>query len=99
MMEAMTRMEMNIPFQSRDVGVVATSSCNNFLIIWVSNKGSLFSLPVGLDTHIYFSSNLPRPPCALCGSNLIIFYEQLFSVAGHQGSGGSENILMLLGPS
>lgn len=26
MMDAMTRMEMKIPFQSRDVGVVATSS-------------------------------------------------------------------------
>ena len=34
---------------------------------------TLFSLPVGRDTHIYFSSNLPRPPCALCDSNLIIF--------------------------
>ena len=36
-------------------------------------KRFLFLLPVDRDTHIYFSSNLRHPPCALCGSNLIIF--------------------------
>lgn len=59
---------------------------------------SLFSLPVGRDTHIYFSSNLPRPPCALCDNNLIIFF--MNSYFQWQGRGrGNENILMLFGPS
>ena len=60
-------------------------------------KRFLFLLPVDRDTHIYFSSNLRHPPCALCGSNLIIFF--INSYFQCQGRGRSENIMMLFGPS